>query len=727
MATNDQFIQIGSPESYFNRELSWLSFARRVLALAEDRSLPLLERVKFAGIMGMLYDEFSMKRVGGLRRRIEKKTVKISSDGLTPQEELEVSRFELRLQSERLCRLIEDDLRPTLADVGIPILEYDQLNDGQKAHMREFFRELVEPILTPLAVDVGHPFPFISNLGLNLGFQIKSRNGQKPHFVRIKVPPNRPRWIAAPGGGYVPIEQVIGNNLDLMFSAGQKIDFYQFRVTRGAKDNPWDRIPVNEEEPELLPGSIIGMVTAELRARKFAGVVRLQVSEDMPVDMRNWLTDQLGADPEDVMTWRGLMNLTDLVKLQPQGYPELRDPVHKPVAHPRLKPLDGRSHSAIFEEIRRGNFLVHLPYHNFDTSILRLLQSAARDPKVLAIKISIYRTSSHSPVMKALIDAARRGKQVAVFVEITARFDEEPNIAWGEVLEKAGAHVVYGMKRLKTHVKLCLVVREESDGIRRYVHVSTGNYHTGTARLYEDLGILSCEPDLTDSVAAVFNELTGSISAPGYGNLLVAPHNLRQRFTELIRREAGHARAGRPCGIRAKMNQLQDTQIIDELYAAGQAGVPITLNVRGMCCLRAGVPGLSDNIRVFSVLGRFLEHARIYRFENGCEPEFYIGSADWMRRNLDARMETIMPVLDEQIKAELEHMLDVYDDDNITAWDMQPDNSYVRRQPAEGEEPRPSQERFIEEARALPDHPVNTGQAGASTGPTNRLPAESSA
>ncbi len=698
MTSEKKTVLIGSPESYINRELSWLSFARRVLSLAEDPTSPLLERVKFAGIMGMLYDEFSMKRMGGLRRRIEKKRVSISSDGLTAQEELDVSRRELRRQTDKLCNLIEDDLRPALARADIPILDYEQLNAGQRAHMRQYFDESVEPILTPLAVDVGHPFPFISNLGLNLGLQINDRGRKKPHFVRIKVPPNRPRWIEVPGGGYVPIEQVIGNNLDLMFSTAKRIEFFQFRVTRGAKDNPWDRIPVTEEEPDLLPGSIIGMVTAELRARKFAGVVRLQVSEDMPESMRAWLTEQLDADPADVLIWKGLMNLTDLVKLQPEGFPELRDPVHKPVTHPRLKQLDARNTHAIFDEIRRGDFLVHLPYHNFDSSILRFLQSAARDPGVLAIKISIYRTSSQSPVMQALIEAARRGKQVAVFVEITARFDEAPNIAWGEVLEKAGVHVVYGMKRLKTHVKLCLVVREESDGIRRYVHVSTGNYHAGTARLYEDLGVLSCDPDLSDSVAAVFNELTGSISAPDYGNLLVAPHNLRERFNELIQREAEHSRAGRPCGIRAKMNQLQDRKIIQELYAAGQAGVRISLNVRGMCCMRAGVPGLSENIKIFSVLGRFLEHARIYRFENGGKPEFYIGSADWMRRNLDARMETIMPVLDKHIKKELEHMLDVYESDNMTAWDMLPDSTYLRRTPAKGEKPLPSQERLIREA-----------------------------
>ncbi|MGD9265709.1 MAG: polyphosphate kinase 1 [Lysobacterales bacterium] len=695
-ATKDT-ITIGSHDSYINRELSWLSFARRVLAMAEDPATPLLERVKFAGIMGMLYDEFSMKRIGGLKRKIEKKKIRASSDGLTLQQELEFSRGELREQIGILCGLVED-LRTALAGEGIPVLDYEELDDAQRDHVRSYVRESVLAILTPLAVDVGHPFPFISNLGLNLGLEIRKGPGTKPQFVRIKIPANRPRWVAVPGGGYVPIEQAIGNNLDLMFSRGTKIRFFTFRVTRGAKDNPWDRIPLTDEEPDLLPGSIIGMVTAELTARKYAGVVRLQVSEDMPEGMRDWLTRQLDADPEDVFTWKGLMHLTDLVKLQPDGYPELRDPVHKPVTHPRLSRLDPLNTGAIFAEIRRGNLLVHLPYHNFNTSILRLLKSAARDPGVLAIKISIYRTSSQSPVIQALIDASRRGKHVVVFVEITARFDEEPNIAWGKVLQDAGVHVVYGMKRLKTHVKLCMVVREEADGIRRYVHVGTGNYHTGTARQYEDLGILSCEPDLSESVAAVFNELTGSITAHDYGKLLVAPHNLRGRFTELIRREAEHSRAGRPCGIRAKMNQLQDPHIIQELYAASQAGVRISLNVRGMCCLRAGVPGLSENIRVFSVLGRFLEHSRIYRFENGGDPEFFIGSADWMRRNLDSRMETVMPVTDPRITDELEHILEVYESDNVTAWDLQADNSYVRREPAAGEKARPSQARFIAEA-----------------------------
>ena len=693
--TSEKSIAIDAPEAFINRELSWLSFARRVLALAEDPATPLLERIKFAGIMGMLYDEFAMKRIGGLRRRIEKKNNRISPDGRNPEEELVLSRKELHQQSVRFCRLVEDELRPALAQAGIPILNYDQLNDVDRSRMRQYFRDSVEPILTPLAVDVGHPFPFISNLGINLAVCMKDSGHKKPRFVRIKVPPNRPRWVEVPRGGYVPLEQVIAANLKLLFPSAKKIQCYEFRLTRGAKDDPWERIPLTEEEPNLLPGSIIGMVTKELTARKFAGVVRIQVSANMPKGMQEWLIEQLKADPADIEKWHSLMGLNDLVKFQPSGYPELRDLPHRPVTHPRLKKMDTHDTSAIFDEIRRGNILLHHPYHNFDTSVLRFLQSAARDPKVLAIKLTIYRTSNQSPIIQALNEATRRGKQVAVLVEITARFDEEPNIAWGETLEKAGAHVVYGMERLKTHVKLGMVVREEEDGIRRYVHVATGNYHTGTARLYEDLGILSCDQGLSEDVALVFNELTGSITVPDYGHLMVAPHNLRERFTELIRREAEHARAGRPCGIRAKMNQLQDPLIIQELYQASQAGVPIMLNVRGLCCLRAGVQGLSETITVFSILGRFLEHSRVYRFENAGRPKFFIGSADWMRRNLDSRMETVMSVEDPVIKEELENILSVYENDNITAWYMQADGSYVRRTPADNEEPRPAQEIFI--------------------------------
>jgi polyphosphate kinase len=496
--------------------------------------------------------------------------------------------------------------------------------------------------------------------------------------------------------GYVPLEQVIAANLKLLFptAVGLKCSF--FRVTRGAKDDPWERVCQEDDEAEFTPGCLIGMVTDELTARKFAGVTRLQVSVDMPKKLRNWIADQLYAVPEDILSTRGLLGLADLMSFQVEGYPELRYTPHIPVTHPRLQSLDPGEPGAIFDEIRKGDILLHHPYHSFDSSILRFLQSAAVDPGVLAIKLTIYRTSSQSPIIRALLEASRQGKQVAVLVEITARFDEAPNIAWGKLLERKGVHVAYGVERLKTHVKLALVVREEDDGIRRYVHVGTGNYHTGTAKIYEDLGILSSDPELGANVAALFNELTGAMPSPGYGKLMVAPHNLREHFTDLIHCEVQHSREGRPAGIRAKMNQLQDARIIRELYQAGQAGVPISLNVRGLCCLRAGVPGLSENIRVFSTLGRFLEHGRIYRFENGGHPEFFLGSADWMRRNLDRRMETMIPVSDPQLKKELEQTLHVLETDNCSAWDMQPDGSYSKRLPPEGEERRAAQEIFID-------------------------------
>jgi polyphosphate kinase len=685
-----------SSAAFINRELSWLSFARRVLALAEDAEQPLLERVKFAGIMGMIYDEFAMKRIGGLFRQVRKGTSRRGPDGLTPAEELQACRAELRSQQELVARIVEQELRPALRDLDTPILDVGDLGPSQRDFLVRYFAECVEPILTPLAADAAHPFPFISNLGLNLAVLVTEPGRRKPRFVRIKVPANRPRWVPLPDhAGWVPLEQVIADNLSTLFPRASELNCSFFRVTRGAKDDPWTD-QVADEDVDLSPGAIIGMVTAELTARKYAGVVRLEVSADMPVDLRGWLATQLDADPADILATSGLLSLADLMGLPVEGHPEQRDPPHEPVAHPRLRNLDRTDPSAVFDEIRRGDILVHLPYHSFDTSILRFLQSAAEDPAVLAIKLTIYRTGRRSPIIQALKEAARRGKQVAVLVEITARFDEAPNIRWGKELEQAGAHVAYGVERVKTHVKLALVVREEAGGIRRYVHVGTGNYHEGTARLYQDVGLLSADPQLVAHAAAVFNELTAGIPAPTPGELLVAPHDLRERFVALIRREAENARAGRPSGIRAKMNQLQDPQMIRELYQASLAGVPIALNVRGLCCLRAGVPGLSPTIQVYSTLGRFLEHSRIYRFENAGAPEFFIGSADLMTRNLSRRMETVAPVRDPIIKAELEDILHTYEQDNCTAWDMQPDGQYIRRHPAAGQTPQGAQQVFIE-------------------------------
>jgi polyphosphate kinase len=686
----------GSPGALINRELSWLSFSRRVLALAEDLEQPLLERVKFAGIMGMILDEFAMKRIGGLFRHGRNRQRRRGPDGLTPAEVLKACRAELRSQQELVARLVEKELSPALRDLGTPILDIGDVDRSQRDFLARYFADSVEPILIPLAVDAAHPFPFISNLGLNLAVLVTEPGRRHRRFVRIKVPANRPRWVPLPDhAGWVPLEQVIADNLGALFPRASESACYFFRVTRGATDDPW-RDQAADEDADLSPGAIIEMVTAELTARQYAGVVRLELSDDTPADLRGWLTAQLDIGPAEVIAPPGLLSPGDLMELPVAGHAAQRDPPHQPVTHPRLRNLDPADPSAIFDEIRRGDILVHLPYHSFDTSILRFLRSAATDPAVLAIKLTIYRTGRRSPIIGALKQAARHGKQVAVLVEITARFDEAPNISWGKELEQAGAHVAYGVERVKTHVKLALVVRQEPDGIRRYVHVGTGNYHEGTARLYEDLGLLSADPELAAHAAAVFNELTAGIPAPTPGKLLVAPHDLRERFTALIRREAGHARAGRPCGIWAKMNQLQDPQLIRELYRASLAGVPIVLNVRGLCCLRAGVPGLSPTIRVSSTLGRFLEHSRIYRFENGGAPEFFIGSADWMTRNLARRMETVAPVCDPAIKAELETILCTYEQDNCSAWDMQPDGQYIRRHPAAGKPARGAQQIFIE-------------------------------
>ena len=685
-----------SPAALINRELSWLSFARRVLALAEDPEQPLLERVKFAGIMGMIYDEFAMKRIGGLFRKVQKGDRKRGPEGLTPAEELKACRAELRYQQELVAILVEEQLRPALRDLGAPILDIGDLDPPQRDFLARYFRDSVEPILIPLAADAAHPFPFISNLGLNLAVLVTEQGRRKPRFARIKVPANRPRWVPLPDhAGWVPLEQVIAANLSAIFPRASELACSFFRVTRGAKDDPWAD-QAADEDAELSPGAIIDMVTAELTARKYAGVVRLEVSAGMPEDLQDWLAAQLGADPADVIATPGLLSLGDLMELPVAGHAGQRYPPHEPVTHPRLRNLDSADPAAVFDEIRRGDILVHLPYHSFDTSVLRFIRSAAADPAVLAIKLTIYRTGRRAPIIQALKEAARHGKQVAVLVEITARFDEAPNIGWGKELEKAGAHVAYGGERFKTHVKLALVVREEPDGIRRYVHVGTGNYHEGTARLYEDLGLLSADPGLAAHVAAVFNELTAGIPASAPGKLLVAPHDLRERFTGLIRRETEHARAGRPCGISAKMNQLQDPHMIRELYQASLTGVPVVLNIRGLCCLRAGVPRLSPTIRVYSILGRFLEHSRIYRFENGGAPEFFIGSADWMTRNLSRRMEAVAPVNDPAVKDELENILRIYEQDNCSAWDMQPDGEYLRRQPAAGEARREAQQAFIE-------------------------------
>ncbi len=706
------------PKSFLNRELSWLGFARRVLALAEARDLPLFERVKFAGLVGMLHDEFFMKRMSGLKRQMRWQAGRQSIDGLRPREEFDRCREQILDQARVLADVTRSDLRPALAKEGLPWLDYPDLDAGQRDALRAYFRESVYPILTPLAVDSEHPFPFISNLGLNLAV-LFPQNGRGRRFVRIKVPDNRPRWVPLPDGrAFIPMEQVIKANLDLLYPDTPPIAVHWFRVTRGAEGEQGRAHDVSEDEDLEKPGGIIDQVSRELKARRFAGVVRLQINDSMPRNLQQWLTRQLQIDPEEVYPTAGFLGLSDLLTLKLPEREDLQFPRHDPVTHPRLQGLSGPR--AIFEEIARGDILLHHPYHSFDTSVLRLLESAAVDPSVLAIKLTIYRTSSGSPIVTALADAARHGKQVAVLVEVTARFDEAPNIAWGKYLENEGVHVSYGIEDLTIHVKLALVVREEGRGLRRYAHIGTGNYHTGTARMYEDLGVLTCNPDLCEDVAAVFNALTGATPYTNHSRIIVAPVSMRDRFIALIRREADHARSGRASGISAKMNQLQDAGIIGELYRASQAGVPVQLNIRGLCCLKPGVPGLSESIRVFSVVGRFLEHSRIYRFENDGKPEYFIGSADWMKRNLNSRVETVAPILDEQLQRELDAILSVYDSDNCSAWDCGPDGVYERRVPRAGRERLAAQDQFIKLARG---ETLESGESEAPKVASDRTPA----
>ncbi len=688
-----QAIDLQSPEAFLNRELSWLGFARRVLALVEDRDLPLLERVKFAGIMGMLHDEFFMKRISGLKRQIGKKSAKTSLDGKVPSEEYGACKAVLREQAVALSRLLEEELRPAMAREGLPLRDVASLDPSEREEARRTFETAILPVLTPLAVDAEHPFPFISNLGLNLAVLVRNGHGTD-RFVRIKVPDNRPRWVPLRGGGWVPLEQVIADNLDLMFPRHVPRRTYLFRVTRGAGVERSD-LELSDDEEFRGPGGIVRLVATELKARRFAGVVRVEMSADASAEDGAWVAKQLGASEEDLDVVASYLGPRDLLELRAPERETLHYPKHVPSTHPRLAGISPTDIGAIFRQIARGDILLHHPYDSFDSSVLRFLESAAVDPSVLAIKLTIYRTNSDSPIVRALAEAARRGKQVAVLVEITARFDEAPNIAWGKYLEEEGVHVAYGVEQLKTHVKAALVVREERGGLRRYAHLGTGNYHTGTARIYEDLGLLTADPAICEDVTAVFNELTGATPPPAWKKLIVAPDTMRERFVEMIRREAAHAAAGRPARIDAKMNQLQDPDLIRELYAAGRAGVPISLIVRGLCCLRPGVPGLSETIRVVSVVGRFLEHSRLYRFENGGDPEYYIGSADWMKRNLSNRVETIVPVEDPKARGQLDAILALYDEDNASAWDAAPDGTYVLRRRAEGEERRAVQERLI--------------------------------
>jgi len=658
-------------EKYLNREVSWLDFNYRVLELALDKTIPLLERVRFLAIFSANLDEFFMKRVGGLQRQQHARVTEATIDGLTPEQQLLAIHAHLRPMLEKHVSCWLDDLRPALEKQGVFIRDYDAMESLDQSSADEYFSRNVFPILTPLAVDPAHPFPFISNLSNSIGVILEHPDRKQKLFVRIKVPESLPRWVPLPAkNNFVPLEQVIGGNLSLLFPGMKVLEYSPFRITRNAD------IEMDAEDADDL----LQVVEQELRARRMARAVRVELAQSMSSAMREFIISGVEVDAHDIYPTRGPVDLTDLSLLANLDFPDLKFKPWLPTTPPRLSgdELD------IFQVIRSGDVLVHHPYESFSDSVERFIAAAVMDPKVLAIKMTLYRTASDSPFLLSLIHAAESGKQVAVVVELKARFDEQRNVQVATTLETAGVHVVYGLLGLKTHTKIAMVVREESDGPRTYCHIGTGNYNARTAQTYVDLGFFTCDSQITGDVIDLFHYLTGRSLKRDYHKLLVAPVNMRERFILKIRREVEHARAGREARIVAKMNALQDAKIIDELYAASQAGVKIELFVRGFCCLRPGVAGMSENIRVISVLGRFLEHSRIYYFHNGGDEEFYIGSADWMYRNLEWRVEAVTPIETPSLRERLREILEIMRVHAEHSWQLGADGVWMPRAAEDG-------------------------------------------
>jgi polyphosphate kinase len=671
---------LSDPEYYLNRELSELAFQSRVLAEGLDDRNPLLERVRFLAYFTKNTDEFFMKRVGGLKQQIDAGVTETTADGLTPQEQWVEVLDAARPLFERQTECWETDLKPALADAGITIFEYDDLSSSQRRHLRTYFEESVLPTLTPLAFDPAHPFPFISNLSLSLAVLSESDADEEVTFTRIKVPQNQPRFVEVPGEmtGYVLIEDLIEENIDLLLPDLDIVDVSKFKVTRNAE------VRRSEEVAEDL----IDMIEEVIEQRRFATVVRLEVDAGMPERSVSVLKRHLDVEDREVFYREGPIEFRDLFDLTDIDRPDLKLPEWTPKPHPRLQSKPGQdqlSNDDIFAEIQRSDILVHHPYHTFEGTTQRFLEAAAEDPQVLAVKAAIYRTASDSKVIQSLIDAADNGKQVAVMVELKARFDEQNNLEWVRRLEEEGIHVAYGTVGLKTHTKTALVVRQEADGVQLYSHVGTGNYHSETAKGYVDLGVLTADRDVGQDLTKVFNFFTGPTLDDRFRKLLIAPVTMRERFTECIRREAERARDGERARIVVKVNGLEDPEIVEELYRASMAGVEIDLVVRDICRLRPGLDGISDTVRVHSIVGRFLEHSRIFYFENGGDPEWYIGSADWMTRNLDNRVEAIAPVDSPAIKRQLRYVLDACLTDNRRRWEMNSDGTYDQVQPADGE------------------------------------------
>ncbi|MEC4804277.1 MAG: polyphosphate kinase 1 [Jaaginema sp. PMC 1079.18] len=698
-------INLKDPQYYFNRELSWLEFNYRVLAEGLDERTPLLERLKFMAIFSSNLDEFFMVRVAGLKQQVEAEVSKLTPDGRTPAQQLQDIRDRLYPFVGEQKHFFEHTLKPSLRENGVHIIDYVDLSQEQRQYLQTFFENRIFPVLTPLAVDPSHPFPFISNLSLNLAVVVEDSESGEELFARIKVPKILPRFVELPENLHqalhngdtpiiwmgIPLEQVIAHNLDALFPGMNVLECHPFRITRNAD------LAVEEDEADDL----LLAIEKELRKRKFGGsAVRMEIQDSMPENVRNILMRGLYLEDNDVYAGEGLLGLSDVMSFLKLPAPHLKDEPWSPTTPPQLQRLgdptdkndDGEN---MFEAIAHHDILVHHPYHSFTASVQQFITHAAYDPDVLAIKMTLYRTSGDSPIIQALIAAAGNGKQVVVLVELKARFDEENNIIWARKLEKAGVHVVYGLVGLKTHTKITLVVRQEAKKIRRYVHIGTGNYNPKTAKLYTDLGLFSCREELGADLTDLFNFLTGYSRQRSYRKLLVSPVNLRDRMTAMIQRETQHGSQGR---IVAKMNSLVDPKIIATLYEASQAGVKIDLIVRGICCLRPGVEGVSENIRVISIIGSLLEHSRIFYFQNGGEEEMYIGSADWMPRNLDRRVEAVTPVENPETRQDLQEILGVMLADNRQAWELQPNGRYQQCQLENRDRPQSSQQIFKEMA-----------------------------
>ncbi|MEY2815592.1 MAG: hypothetical protein RJA78_168 [Actinomycetota bacterium] len=658
-------------DRFFDRELSWLSFNERVLELAEDESLPLLERVNFMAIFASNLDEFFMVRVAGLKRRIATGLAVTSTSGLEPQEVLtQISKSAHKLQ-QRHSQLFINKIEPALEAARINITGWANLDEAEKSSLSDYYSSQIFPVLTPLAVDPAHPFPYISGLSLNIAVMVRHHENEDKLFARIKVPPTLPRFVRVPGASsgvkFVTLEEIIGEHLGSLFEGMEVLQHHTFRVTRN------EDLDVDEDEAENL----LKALEEELKRRRFGPAVRLEVSSTIDSEVLELLKEELDIESEDVYALEGPLDLTGLSDIAFMKRPELHYPQHTIITNRQLQVANDEGRS-IFSAMRQRDVLLHHPYESFSTSVQAFIEQAATDPKVFAIKQTLYRTSGDSPIIDALISAARAGKQVLVLVEIKARFDEENNIGWARKLEQAGVHVVYGIVGLKTHCKLALVIRQEEGRLKRYCHIGTGNYNPKTARFYEDYGLLTSRDEVGEDIAKLFNRLSAYAEDLSFKEILVSPVGVRQGLTQLIEAEAANAIAGKSSGIQIKLNSLVDEQIIDSLYRASQAGVPIEILVRGMCALRPGVPSLSETIKVRSVLGRYLEHSRVFRFENAGDAVVYIGSADMMHRNLDRRVETLVRLRQADHLTEMKNLFALGMSDTSHSWHLSPEGTWLK-------------------------------------------------